>query len=307
VVTSSIVYLFKSKEEAEAGTDSGGSGFLFALKSSARDGYHHVYVVTNRHVVEGTDAFPVVRANLFQPQKEFERTHVFNFSESDWILDPKNDLAVCPLPASFNMTELFQSVVTDDFVMTEQEFKERDIGPGDQVVYVGRFVGHGGKYENLPSVRFGNISMNPTPREPIVYDTDDATRRSQVGFLVEARSRSGYSGSPVFFIQQHVVNNQRAVIPSFDMRLLGVDWGHLPERIALRDPQGRLHGSKWYVEVHAGMMGVIPAWSLLEFISEAPSLVEQRKKDDEYYQTAPAPVSNDASKPQRNQGIYGSK
>jgi hypothetical protein len=68
---------------------------------------------------------------------------------------------------------------------------------------------------------------------------------------------------------------------------LGIDWGHLPEKVLLKDPEGRLHGSKWYVEVHAGMMGVIPAWFLLDFLNTSPRLIEQRQRDEKYYVAHP--------------------
>lgn len=279
----------KQREDFRAARDAGdyqGAKAIANSNDEVREHLEHcshIYVVTNKHVIEGKPSCPVVRMNLRHPGSGLERTLVLDFKKSDWVTDPSNDLAVCMLPPDFNPTIVEFSVITRDFLMTEKEFREQDIGPGDNVVYVGRFVGHAGRYENMPSVRFGNISMNPNEREPIMYDTDDATRMSQVGFLVEARSRSGYSGSPVFTLNQHVVNNKRAVIPWMDMRLLGVDWGHLPERILLQDPRGYLHGSRWFVEVHAGMMGVVPAWCLLNFIDSAPRLIERRKHDDAWY------------------------
>jgi hypothetical protein len=216
-----------------------------------------------------------------------EQTFCFEFTEPDWVTDPENDIAVCPLPPEFDMAILESTVIPTAFLLTEKEWREKDIGPGDEVVYVGRFASHAGKYTNMPSVRFGNISMNPNEREPVEYETDSGQKRKQVGFLVEARSRSGYSGSPVFFLHQHTVNNPRAVWPPLDLRLLGIDWGHLPEKVLLKDPEGRLHGSKWYVEVHAGMMGVIPAWFLLDFLNTSPRLIEQRQRDEKYYVAHP--------------------
>ena len=277
---------FKKAQQETMRSDPGAVTALVTSNDVSREYLthcHHIYVVTNKHVIEGKRPCPVVRMNLKHPGSGFERAHILDFKQSDWTTDPDNDLAVCMLPPDFNPSIVEFSVVSRNFAMTEKEFKEQNFGPGDTVVYVGRFVGHAGKYENMPSVRFGNISMNPNEREPVVYDTDDSTRMSQVGFLVEARSRSGYSGSPVFTLHQHVVNNPRAVIPWMDMRLLGVDWGHLPEKILLQDPVGYLHGSRWYVEVHAGMMGVVPAWRLLDFIDKAPRLIEQRQRDDELY------------------------
>lgn len=282
-ILNSIVYLYRDRDEAETGAEFGASGFLMGELSAANEKCSHIYVITNKHVVEGKFCSPVVRMNLKHPGSGFERTLVVDFKESNWVTDPKNDLAACMLPPDFVTDNIQFALLARDFVMTEKQFQEQNYGPGDQVVYIGRFVGHAGKYENTPSVRFGNISMNPNEREPVIYDTDDATRRSQVGFMVEARSRSGYSGSPVFTLNQHVVNDKRAVWPQMDMRLLGVDWGHLPEKVFLTDPQGYFHGSRWQVEVHAGMMGVIPAWHLLDFLDTAPRLIEQRKQDDILY------------------------
>jgi len=289
IIANSIIYLYPDRLEAESGTVFGGSGFLLAIQSGEFHGEiqptmpAHIYAVTNKHVVEGNDGAPVVRANLRHQSSGLERTYSFEFKESDWVMDPDHDLAVCPLPPDFDMVILESTVIPSSFLVTEKEWREKDIGPGDEVVYVGRFMDHAGKYENMPSVRFGNISMNPSDLEPVEYETDSGQKRKQVGFLVEARSRSGYSGSPVFFLHQHVVNNPRAVWPPIDMRLLGIDWGHLPERVMLKDPERRLHGSKWFVEVHAGMMGVVPAWFLLDFLNTSPRLIEQRKRDDEYY------------------------
>ncbi len=279
VITSSIVYLYRDKDEADTGVDFGGSGFLIQMPSEGCKGATHIYGVTNAHVI--ADGYPVVRVNLRHPSSGYERTYPFEFSQSDWVVHPEHDLAICALPVDiqpiFNIT-----LCGLDLLVTEEQFRQRDIGPGDEVVYVGRFVGHAGKYENMPSVRFGNISMNPNEREPVEYEAGGQNRK-QVGFLVEARSRSGYSGSPVFFLEQHAVNSPRTVFVGFDMKLLGVDWGHLPERVPLQDPHGRLHGSQWYVEVHAGMMGVVPSWYLLDFIKTSPRLIEQRERDDAYY------------------------
>ena len=290
IISNSIIYLYRDRLDAESGAEVGASGFLLGIQSEEVKTASHLYAVTNKHVIEGSDGAPIVRINLKHASSGYERTRCFEFAESDWAIDPENDLAICPFPPDVDPIIFAYSVITKQYLVTEQEFREKDIGPGDDVVYVGRFVSHAGKYENIPSVRFGNISMNPNGREPVEYETDDGQKRSQIGFLVEARSRSGYSGSPVFFLQQHAVNNPRAVFPPFDMRLLGMDWGHLPERVLLRDPQGYLHGNKWHVEVHAGMMGVVPAWVILDFLNTSSRLIEQRRRDDELYASMPTPT-----------------
>lgn len=71
------------------------------------------------------------------------------------------------------------------------------VGPGDDVFVVGRFINSQGKLRNIPSVRFGNIAQMPL--KPIEQGRVFGEFQ-QESFLVEARSISGFSGSPVFLI-----------------------------------------------------------------------------------------------------------
>jgi hypothetical protein len=80
--------------------------------------------------------------------------------------------------------------------MTEDEIAQFDIGPGDDVFFVGRYVNHQGRQQNSPTVRLGIISM--LPREKILHPRGTLVD----SFLVEVRSLSGYSGSPVFLYRQ---------------------------------------------------------------------------------------------------------
>ncbi len=281
----SIAYLYDDEINAETGVNSGASGFGFYIPSETHPEYNfHFYVVTNAHVI--TEGYTVVRFNLKDPSSGFERTRVFPFTTGDWVIHPEHDIAVCAMPPDLDTSVLSLIVWGREFFVTRDEFRQKDIGAGDNLVYIGRFMGHGGKYENMPSVRFGNISMVPNEREPVEYRVK-LRQRKQVGYLVEARSGSGYSGSPVFFLNRHVINNDRLVMAQFDLRFLGIDWGHIPETVPIADRQGYLHGGQWQVEIHSGMMGVVPSWYILDFIDESPRLIEQRKRDDDYYREHP--------------------
>lgn len=52
------------------------------------------------------------------------------------------------------------------FLISRDDFVTNDIGPGDEVVYIGRFKQHAGRVMNMPFVRYGHISMNPSEEEP---------------------------------------------------------------------------------------------------------------------------------------------
>lgn len=282
-ISNSIVYLYGDEISAETGEDAGGSGFLLAIDSEVCPTACHVYAITNAHVIE--KGFTLVRINLKYPSTGNLRIETLPLKAEDWVVHESHDLAVSQLPVDFHLDHYQISLVKPEYLITQEEFVKLDIGPGDELVYIGRFMGHAGKLQNLPSVRFGTISMNPNEDEP-VEDGWNGKQRKNVCFLVEARSRSGYSGSPVFTLEQHAVNRPRLVYPPFDMRLLGIDWGHIPETIPIRirHTDGTDWDSNWYAEVHSGMMGVVPSWYLLDFVKMSPKLIEKRARDDDHYQ-----------------------
>jgi hypothetical protein len=80
---------------------------------------------------------------------------------------------------------------TEDFMA---KFSDLNIGFGDDVFMVGRFLGHTGKTcRNEPVVRFGNVSL--VPRDQLVYEGRNFWVQA---FLVEMHPLPGFSGSPAF-------------------------------------------------------------------------------------------------------------
>jgi len=157
-----------------------------------------------------------------------------------------------------------------------------EIGPGDEVFIVGRFINHEGKQgkqRNLPSLRFGNIAMMPW--EPIKHPDGHL----QESFLVEVRSIGGYSGSPVFV---HILPfSKRPGQKGWSMErgpwLLGIDWGHLPLRKKVEEwmlDDWKPISDGWTVEVISGMTGVVPVWRLEELLN-IKELASSRKVADE--------------------------
>lgn len=287
----SIIYLYRHKDDADTGVEIGGSGFLLEMESSS-GGKKHIYAVTNAHVID--EGCPVIRVNLKQPTSLTERTFCFEFPASSWMKHDKHDLAVRALPPDSPLDLFNISFISMNKFLSQEDVDDELIGPGDDLFYVGRFMDHAGKWENQPSVRLGTISMLPNEREPIEYKTECGVTRSQVGFLVEARSRSGYSGSPVFMFKQTAYGgfNQAFGFSYSDVHvnvmlgesiwILGVDWGHIHEQVRLIDATS---GNKLpsAALVHAGMMGVVPIWFLQEFLENDPRLRDQRARDDEFY------------------------
>ena len=275
------VYLYPSERDAEDGSDIGGSGFFVGAPV---EGSKHslLCIVTNRHVIDRGNM--VARINTIDGGHDIvalddERQH-------RWYRHPSgDDLAVCPI--NLSIFHRVRYVPAHSFI-TKQTIEDFEIGPGDEVYFVGRFVNHEGKQRNLPSVRFGNISQMPW--EPIVVED-----YPQESFLVEARSISGYSGSPVFVyippapmqklnwtpeglkmirdgtMQLPGVSKKRINIPiQMGPWLLGVDYCHLrgDEHIWSRTTQKPVN-DEWFVKSNTGMMGVVPAWKLADILNGA--------------------------------------
>jgi hypothetical protein len=176
------IYLYDSEQSARAGVRSGGSGFL-AHVISRHPNLVHVYAVTNRHVIE--QGFCVLRMNS-QRQGNSE---IIITEPSSWILHPDgDDVAIIPVNATLDKAAWF-SIGTERFI-SEEIIADYALGPGDEAFLVGRLVTHDGQQRNTPVVRFGNLSMGLAK---IKVDTAERD-----GFLVECRSLSGFSGSPVF-------------------------------------------------------------------------------------------------------------
>jgi len=275
-----VVYLYPSEDSARDGIKIGGSGFLVGVWSN-EDKAQHLYVVTNRHVVEDCS---VVRITAHNDDAIIIR--VPNEVDAGWKFpDGGDDLAVWYFARQPIVEEQRFSFVPFGALISQTE--RGFYGVGDECFMLGRFIGHDGRQENLPTVRFGNISMLPeekikTPQGNFV----DA-------FLIETRSQAGYSGSPVFVYHENTTvympvressAYKRSVSKvkldaqdSFSFKLLGIDCAHL-RNVAIVTQENEKGGltKKVHpdvpdarVELGSGMLIVVPAWKLTDLMNRA--------------------------------------
>jgi hypothetical protein len=280
-VADCTVYLYRSKADAEKGVRAGGTGFLVGMDSKMFGDVQYPYVVTNKHVVRAMavpgkpdlPGSPVVRLNTVKG--DFT---VFPFTGADWTDHPDgDDLSVCFIVPDARLHNY--KMVNQGMFINGRVIMSLRIGPGDDVFQVGRFINHEGVQRNLPTVRFGSISMMPF--EPIkLYDG-----HMQECFLVEVRSKPGYSGSPVFVQTMHYRDPSDGN-PDFQLMwrpyLLGVAHGIIPDVEILQDEQSGpwdTPGYRLFIKANTGMEVVIPAWRLLKLL-ELPELVQQRAEYD---------------------------
>ena len=269
-----IIYLYPSVVDAENDSRLGGSGFFVMEPSAVIPGVGILYAVTNAHVIEGGST--VIRLNT--KDGKFD---TFDFTEQHWMLHPdKDDIAICAMPTLNPNLHVYKEIGPGT-LLKRHEIDAFRIGPGDDVFVVGRFINSQGKVRNIPSVRFGNIAQMPF--EPIEQDRVFG-KFQQESFLVEARSISGFSGSPVFLILHASASRQELGFRlSTDVfRLLGIQWGYVQDWEPVRDSAEKPVNTGLQVRLNTGMMAVVPAWKLGDLL-RSDALREHKRKVEEKY------------------------
>lgn len=256
------IYLYPTVDAADQGVAAGGSGFLVGVRSEVHKNISYVYAVTNSHVIQ-QGASPVIRLNTKGGDKD-----VIEMSERQWFHHPDgDDIAICAIGLSPEHHRF--KFISAEMFLTREIGIQYNIGPGDDVFVIGRLSNHEGRQRNIPSVRFGNVSI--LPWEPIVQPFRGFPQES---FVVEVRSIAGYSGSPVFVqILPFSPRPGRKELDSqfYGLWLLGIDWGHINTASGtVNIPPG----------INTGMMGVVPAWRLATLLNVEPVLLHRRRQDE---------------------------
>lgn len=201
-----------------------------------------------------------------------------NWTNANWAYHPdvgSTDVAVAPI--DFRPDEEFKSILlrTDNplsggagegIAGTWEKLHQKNIGLGDEVFVVGLFKSHHGQQRNIPILRVGNLAM--ARGEPVLTDYCGYVD----AYLVEARSISGLSGSPVF-IHAPIFDPRPGTFTQF--YLLGLMHGHFDvknfnEDIVLDSDHNTTTG------INTGIGVVIPVEKILETIDQ-PDLSEMRK------------------------------
>ena len=270
-----VVYLYPDERSAETGERIGGTGFLIGAPVSNPDRVivtTLLCLMTNKHVANNGNC--VVRTNT-----KDGKTDIFTLDERNWIFHPDgDDLAVYPI----GLAPLYPYPYMEAGglnCISKSSIEGLDVGIGDEVFTVGRFIAREGVKINIPALRFGTISQMPI--EPVTME--DGFK--QECFLIEVRSLSGFSGSPVFLYippqtsienihpqtREHMYRNSMFRQKRSNMQfgfgpiLLGVSFSYFYSTEEVRSGYGSpMH--EWYVRSNTGMMGVIPGWKVSELI-----------------------------------------
>jgi hypothetical protein len=104
-------------------------------------------------------------------------------------------------------------LINTDLLADNNFLREKDIGTGDDVAFIGLFSESPGDERNRPIVRLGNVARMNEELSPQEYQSGQMTWIDAI--LVEARSWGGHSGSPALVL--FPVNRQPGtlVIPQY--------------------------------------------------------------------------------------------
>jgi hypothetical protein len=246
------------------------TGFLV---SSEFEKIPFTYVVTAEHVImrmksKGYDR-PLFRINT--PDSGFR---LFTCEYDHWSSHPDSankatDVVVCQLATGEAPIEFL--ALDKSMLFGADKLQSENVGIGDDVFMVGLFRSHFGKTKNVPIVRTGNIASMPGEPVHTKYCGDiDA-------FLIEARSISGLSGSPVYWRSPpvRIINGQLQIRHGVRFGLLGLMHGHFDIKninediVTDSDPQRAPQG------INTGIGVVIPAQKILDILDQ-PSFENAR-------------------------------
>jgi hypothetical protein len=300
-----IIYIYPTVALAKAGNTSkgGGTGFLVEVKSDDT-GHVYMYAVTNAHVIEEMKSLALqtcaIRFNTVDDDVD-----VIEIELSSWKLHPaRDDVAIYLLEPSEHWRHnaidssalLRENMIhgklsydpqnPDHTIIPQPSDDENEekwveiprVGIGDETITIGMYGLHAGKSYNLPVARFGHISM--LPFEPVYQDDRDYEQDS---FLVETHSIGGLSGSPVLIQtvrhEKHKRENGSDTAYKETVFVIGVDWGHFNDKRGLP----------------SGMMGVVPAWKVLDLLYLGEVDMARKELDKEFKKKKTGKTSTDST------------
>ena len=237
-----------------------GTGF-FVGRVSARVDAAHVYIVTARHVIDGTASVTGGLVYFCVNHRDWGRQWIETQS-TDWIRgDSDIDVAVLPFTPAVNNID--HTVIPGYAIVSQGNLRSGgySLELGDEVGISGLFVHHAGENRNTPIVRIGNLATGL--EKNVSAKLGDNWYGKINAYLIEARSIGGLSGSPVFV---HRVDDG---MPKY--ALLGLMQGHYG--LKLVDSPADMPND---TSINSGIGIVVPVDDI-ERVFNLPEILEMEK------------------------------
>jgi hypothetical protein len=251
-----------------------GTAFFVGIPSEKRAGQDFLYLVTAKHVADrlrGREL--IVRANT----RDGRSATIPSNGPVQWWYHPDGSVDVAVTSFGLSLEVFEYKYIPGEAFLSDQVIREKDVGVGDEVFIAGLFTQFSGNTKNSPIIRTGNIAMMPAERIPI---SDHETMEA---YLIEARSISGISGSPVFVRKTISVGMDR-------IYLFGVVRGHW-DILPMAKNDAVSVDPDVLQSVNVGIAIVTPAKKILEVLKH-PELVAMRQRADQEAMTQHLPTAD---------------
>jgi hypothetical protein len=178
-------------------------------------------------------------------------------------VDPKGnsiDVAITEKGITANVDHMAIAV---SMCATDDKLRDHEVELGDEVFISGLFSHYYGNKRNIPIVRVGNLAAlgEEKIRTKSFGEID--------GYLVEARSTGGLSGSPVFLNLGHfrAINGEikQSTSGNAICLLLGLVHGHFEQTNSINESEDA-SADATIRAINQGIAVVVPAKSILEVI-----------------------------------------
>ena len=224
------------------------------------------YLITARHVAEALAGPFIIGIN-----DATGVSHIIDIDQANWSYHPDPNVDVAAVNFELN-DDAWVVFTSENFIDESQLFKQ--FGVGDLVYIVGLYRLFPGDAKISPIVHTGHIAMAPNDEIPAQNRTSGKIVGTR-GYLIEAQTLEGLSGSPVFIRRTNVTGLSagagRVVAYSDHVYLLGL-WQGAWDGIAgdiLSEQTGK------GVRVPVGMGITVPAQRIMEVL-KLPVLEQAR-------------------------------
>jgi hypothetical protein len=201
-------------------TDKGtGTGFFFRFKESLESNSFVPVVITNKHVIEGSDNAVLILTSKDKDGQPVDNKHLrveYTEFEKAWKMHPDPEVDLCAMTFG-NIINQFSSGGFEPYYIT----LDRSIIPSEdiinslraleEIVMVGYPNGLWDTNNNKPLLRKGVTALHPK---------FDYCGRKDI--IIDAACYPGSSGSPVFLLNEGVYKHGSTVMAGDRVFLLGV-------------------------------------------------------------------------------------
>lgn len=279
-ITKTVVFIYNGPDGTPAQAD--GTGFFVSIPSPPVPGRLWGYLVTAKHIVV-TDKNDLnspllsnlwVRVNMKSGGTSMYKLDLITSGNNQTLFfnsDPTVDIALFSI-GRFDKDKMDSVFLPEDMLVSTDDFQKLNIGVGTDMFFTGMFTGFLGERKSYPVVRFGKLAM--IPDEKVTF-----SKTASEGYLMEAFSFGGNSGSPVFFYPSADNTPGALILGPRPIKIAGLMRGFFGDYEPIQLAQTSTSAPGQTIPVSNGNTGiafVVPA----KFISEvlhSPVLENRRK------------------------------